>query len=136
MSRYIPESTRQAVIERADYRCEYCRIYKRYSFLDFHIDHIISLKHGGDSTLKNLAYCCCICNFNKGTDIATFIEGIAEPIRFFNPRTEQWNEHFEVDNSGLILPKTNIAKATIKILDLNNPDAIIERYTMLMYNVF
>jgi len=136
MSRYIPEPTRQIVIERADSRCEYCKIYERFSFLDFHIEHIIAIKHGGLSILENLAYSCCICNLSKGSDIATFIKGFDDPVRFFHPRKDNWDDHFEVDKSGLILPKTNIGKATVKILDMNHTDAIIERHTMLVYGVF
>jgi hypothetical protein len=46
--------------------------------------------------------------------------------RFFNPRIDKWNAHFEAID-GEIIPKTNIATATIKILDLNHPDRIILR---------
>lgn len=87
MSNYIPESIRQFVAHRAKHRCEYCRIYERYSFLAFHIEHIVSQKHGGTSDKTNLAYSCPICNWNKGTDITTLLEGVAEPVcAFFQPK--------------------------------------------------
>ncbi|MEZ4888932.1 MAG: HNH endonuclease signature motif containing protein [Chitinophagales bacterium] len=135
MSVYIPESVRQFVATRADYRCEYCRIYERYSFLAFHIEHIISQKHGGTSDNNNLAYSCPICNWNKGTDVATFLEGIHVPVRFFNPRMDVWSNHFEVEDSGLILAKTNIGQATIKIFDLNHFDSMLERRYLLANNM-
>ena len=65
MARYIPEDIRLLVSKRANHRCEYCRIHERHSYLAFHIEHIISLKHGGDSDPANLAYVCPICNINK-----------------------------------------------------------------------
>lgn len=136
MSRYVSKNIRQFVKERASFRCEYCRIFERYSFLSFHIEHIVSLKHGGQNALENLALSCSICNFNKGSDVATFITSITNPIRFFNPRNDIWEEHFEIQVSGIILPKTDIGEATIKVLDLNHPDSVTERELMLLKGLF
>ena len=47
-------------------------------------------------------------------------------VRLFNPRTDRWFEHFMLDNE-LILPKTKIGEATIKILDFNHFERIMER---------
>jgi hypothetical protein len=47
--------------------------------------------------------------------------------RFFHPRLDKWDDHFETDNSGLISAKTDIGEATIKIFQINHPDRIIER---------
>lgn len=136
MSRKISKQIRQTVIDRANFRCEYCRIFERYSFLAFHIEHIVSLKHGGDDNLENLALACPICNLNKGTDIATFIDSIDNPVRFFNPRNDIWDEHFDAQISGLILPKTAIGEATIKIFDFNDIDSVIERELMILNGLF
>ena len=136
MSRYIPEELRRLVSIRANYRCEYCRLRELYSFFSFQMEHIVSLKHGGKTVAENLALACQICNNNKGSDIATFLNNISEPIRFFNPRTDVWKEHFEADASGLILPKTNIGEGTIKILNLNHFESIIERKEMILRNIF
>jgi hypothetical protein len=46
---------------------------------------------------------------------------------FFNPRTDRWEDHFEIDESGEILPRSNIGRATIKIFNFNHPESIIER---------
>lgn len=112
MSRYISDSIRKKVEMRSDFRCEYCKINAQNTFFEFHIDHIISLKHGGKTILENLAYACQICNLNKGSDIATVLDDIQKPIRFFNPRIDLWREHFSIENTGLIIPKTSIAEAT------------------------
>lgn len=136
MSVYIPEAIRQFVAGRAKHRCEYCHIYKRYSFLAFHIEHIVSQKHGGTSDKDNLAYSCPICNWNKGTDIATFLDGVVEPVRFFNPRQDTWVHHFEIEDTGFIVANTNIGRATIKIFDMNHFDSLLERRYLLENNLF
>lgn len=136
MSRYIPETLRMLVAERAGHRCEYCRISAIDTFFTFHVDHIISLKHGGETHADNLAYACQICNLNKGTDIYTFLGSPATPVRFFNPRTDVWREHFEVDESGAVAAKTSIGAATLKILNLNHPESVIERREMIRFGMF
>lgn len=136
MSRYVSESLSRLVAVRANFRCEYCRLREIDSFFTYHIEHIVSLKHGGLTISENLAYACQICNYNKGSDIATFLNDISTPIRFFNPRTDNWNDHFEADTSGLIMPKTSIGEATIKILNINHPDSIIERGEMIRRSIF
>jgi hypothetical protein len=135
MSVYIPENLRQLVTTRANMRCEYCRLSLVNAYFAFHIDHIVSLKHGGLTIAKNLALACALCNLNKGSDIATFLTTSQVPTRFYNPQTDDWNAHFEVLSTGVLTPKTDIGEATIKILKLNHVDAIIERQEMLRYNM-
>lgn len=86
--------------------------------------------------LTNLAYSCQICNLNKGSDVATFLSDIQTPIRFYNPRIDVWQEHFDVADTGLISPKSDIGEATIKIFNTNQPDSVIERREMIRLNLF
>ena len=136
MSRYISDPLRQFVSERAGYRCEYCHLPQRFAFFSFHIDHIISLKHAGGTSEANLALSCQLCNLNKGSDVATFLKDEQVPIRFFNPRKDSWDDHFETEASGYLLAKTLIGEATVKILNFNHPDSIIERSALIKINVF
>ncbi len=117
---------RDQVAERAGYRCEYCRIKEEDSFLRFHIDHIISQKHGGGNELENLAYCCPHCNQHKGTDITTFVDTYDNLVPLFNPRKEDWFQHFRMVE-GEIVALTEIGKATVKLLQLNNAERLIIR---------
>jgi 5-methylcytosine-specific restriction endonuclease McrA len=126
MSRYISESLKKSVIQRANYCCEYCLMENDVSFIPHQIDHVISLKHEGDTSLENLAYSCFSCNNNKGSDIGTMLLPNKIFIRLFNPRIDIWNEHFEIEN-GVIYAKTIIAQATVKVLKMNEIDRIIER---------
>jgi 5-methylcytosine-specific restriction endonuclease McrA len=67
--RYISESLRRQVMQRAAYRCEYCHIHEDDAFFTFPIDHIISIKHGGTTVAENLAYTCFPCDSNKNIEV-------------------------------------------------------------------
>jgi 5-methylcytosine-specific restriction endonuclease McrA len=65
MDRYIPTELRLLVAERANHLCEYCLIHEDDTFVGCQVDHIISLKHGGQTEADNLAYACAFCNRNN-----------------------------------------------------------------------
>jgi hypothetical protein len=126
MSTYISEHTRKLVRSRANGCCEYCQIQEKYTFLAFHIDHIISLKHDGSSEPYNLAWACFVCNNHKGSDIGSILLPDNIFIRLFNPRIDLWVDHFEWDDL-YIRAKTDIGAATIKVLALNDIERVMER---------
>lgn len=126
MSRYISPKLRELVTKRAKFCCEYCLLPLHDGFYPYHIDHIISLKHGGKTILSNLALSCLLCNIHKGSNIGTMLLPDRFFIRLFNPRTDIWKEHFEFID-GAIFAKTTIGEATIKVLNLNEVERIIER---------
>jgi len=111
MSASVSKSLKKQVARRAHYRCEYCRLAESVSFFSFHIDHIKSIKHGGLTVLQNSAYCCPDCNFFKGSDIATFMPDDEHLVRFFNPRKDNWDDHFGLQDGG-IYGKTDIGTST------------------------
>jgi hypothetical protein len=125
MSRFSP-SLRVFVAFRAHNSCEYCKISEEASFIPFKIDHIISLKHGGKNLRINLVWSCFSCNNNKGSDVGTILLPNKNFIRFFNPREDNWEEHFKMKD-GQIMLLTEIAESTDKILKLNDIDRIMER---------
>jgi len=51
-------------------------------------------------------------------------------IRFFNPRTDWWADHFKLDGA-LIRPLTDIGKATAQIFGFNHSDRILERQVLM-----
>jgi hypothetical protein len=130
MNRHIPDVLRLSVKQRANNCCEYCRINQEDFFFPFEIDHVLSLRHGGETNSENLALSCGICNRYKAADIGTYLDGNRRFVRLFNPREDEWDTHFEV-NYGEILSLTNIGRATVKLLDLNNPDRIILRQILM-----
>lgn len=56
MRRKVSSRLRRLVAQRANYRCEYCRIHEDDTFYGCQVEHIISIKHGGSNSLENLAY--------------------------------------------------------------------------------
>lgn len=135
MSVYIPNELRKLVRQRALNTCEYCLVHEDNTFLDFHIDHIISLKHGGTTTEDNLAFTCATCNRHKGTDLGSFLNDPSKIIRFYHPRTDQWLNHFSIDGP-YIKGKTAIGKVTLKIFHLNDEHRILERNLLIETNDF
>lgn len=126
MSAYIPDILRKLVAKRANGLCEYCLLHESDSYITFQVDHIISLRHGGKTLAENLAYACMYCNRWKASDVGTVLLPNNEFIRFFNPRTDDWKEHFKWDELEIV-PLTKIGAATIKMLDLNHFERIMER---------
>lgn len=47
-------------------------------------------------------------------------------MRFFNPRRDFWGEHFRLDEAA-ITPLTDIGEVTVRILDFNHRERILER---------
>lgn len=131
MSRFVSNKMRQQIAIRANFRCEYCRLPEIDSYYGFQCDHIISWRHKGLTNLENLAFACLDCNRNKGTDLGTIISGSPTIVRFYNPRIDDWDEHFEMQETGLIEPISEIGTATVQFLDINHPDRIIERQLLI-----
>src|SRR5215203_1895953 len=126
MSRYINEKLKALVENRAAGVCEYCSIGINNTYFGGEIEHIISIKHGGKTEADNLALACQPCNRNKGSDLGSIAEKSKLLIRFFNPRTDNWFEHFRL-SEGLIEPLTEIGEVTIKVLGFNDLERILER---------
>jgi hypothetical protein len=99
MREYLNAELRRLVIERASHRCEYCLIHEDDTFFGCEVDHIISIKHDGVTEGSNLAYACQVCNRRKGSDLGSLVRGTGELVRFFNPRVDQWAEHFRLDGT-------------------------------------
>ncbi len=130
MRQAIPKRVQTLVAQRAGHRCEYCRLHEDDAFLAFEIDHIVSVKHGGGNEFENLAYACPHCNHHKGSDLTTFLDDYDDIVSLFNPRRQEWADHFNPVN-GEILPVTRTGEATIKLLRLNEPDRLILRQILI-----
>jgi len=123
---YIPASIRQLVYDRAQGFCEYCLIPNDFVLVPHEVDHVIAQKHGGQTSADNLALSCTLCNRYKGSDLASIDPETGQVIPLFNPRRENWSDHFEVIQ-GEIIAKTTIGKVTIRLLQLNRPEQVLER---------
>ncbi len=127
---YISTALRNLVYKRAERLCEYCLIPEEICFAKHHIDHIIAEKHGGLTVENNLALSCSICNKFKGSDISSVDGETDEIVPLFNPRKHIWIEHFRIEN-GYFIGLTPNARATIRLLQLNNLARVEERRIFL-----
>ena len=88
-------SLRPAVRKRADARCEYCWLPDLVPYLmRFHLEHIRARRHGGPTSLPNLAWACARCNERKGTNLSGVDPDTHRVVRLFNPRRDVWVRHF------------------------------------------
>lgn len=130
-------SLREQVRQRARQRCEYCQMPEQFDTLVFHVDHIIAQKHRGATELYNLAWSCFSCNNHKQSDIA----GVDpqwnkdEIVRLFNPRADQWPDHFHW--VGPVLSgKSAIGRVTVYVLGINLSHRVALRQLLILEGVF
>ena len=117
---------RRRVVKRARSTCEYCLLCQDFAASAHQVDHVISEKHGGSTSLDNLALSCTTCNRRKGSDIASVDPRTGELTPLFNPRTQSWSDHFAFD--GLqIIGLTAEGRTTVALLKLNSLERLVER---------
>ena len=126
----VSSALRQAVIQRARERCEYCRYPVEAALFTFEMEHVVAEKHGGATSFDNLALACPYCNRFKGTDLGSLDPQTGQLTPFFNPRTQNWADHFQLEGAQLI-PLTAEARVTIAILQLNQADRLAERERLI-----
>lgn len=117
------ESVKAFVKQRAQYRCEYCRL----TAVVFHADHIIPWRLWAGSPEAyhhpaNLACACIYCNSTKqdAVDGPDALSGAQVPL--YNPRAPAgaWEDHFAwSDDYREIIPVSAIGRATMAILKMN-----------------
>lgn len=130
MSDAVSARLRRLVALRAHGVCEYCLIHQEDACFSFHIDHIVSRKQRGPTTSANLALSCLRCNVAKGTDPGAYIGRPPRLIRLYHPRQDRWEEHFRLA-AARIAPLTEVGEATVRLLNLNAPDRLLLRRTLI-----
>jgi hypothetical protein len=129
-------ATRREVRERAQHRCEYCRLPQAAApFLAFHVEHIQASQHVHDDSLHNLCLACPHCNLNKGPNLTTLDPGTRELIALFHPREQVWEEHFRFVDAR-IEGRTATGTATARLLKMNNEDQIEIRAALMLRGEF
>ncbi len=126
---YVSAELRRLVEARAEGVCEYCLLAEEDTFYGCAIDHIISEKHGGPTREDNLCSACVFCNRAKGSDVGSIHWESGQIVRFFNPRTDRWADHFVLVGS-LIEGLTPVGVVTARILDFNSGERVLERNTL------
>jgi hypothetical protein len=130
MSDAVSARLRRLVVQRAHGICEYCLIHQEDACFSFNIDHIVSRKQRGPTTSANLALSCLRCNVAKGTDPGTFIGRPPRLVRLYHPRQDRWDGHFRLA-AARIVPVSEVGEATVRLLDLNAPDRLLLRRSLI-----
>lgn len=126
---------RLLVRDRADNRCEYCRLRQEHlPFVTFQIEHIRARQHGGLNDETNLALACDRCNAHKGPNLSGIDPETDEMVELFNPREQAWEEHFERQGM-LLVGRTSIGRATVQVLNMNEPRRVQLRQELLKEGV-
>jgi hypothetical protein len=130
---YVPVRVRKKVIERTRNRCEYCLTPDDdpFTYLSHQIDHIKSLRHRGDNSINNLAYACFYCNSGKGADLGSVHDLTGEFAFFYNPRVDNWRDHFEMLDDFWISLLTPTDWVTVIMLGFNVPARVEARRLLL-----
>ena len=93
-------------------------------------DHVIAEKHGGATSLENLAWACFYCNRFKGSDLASVDPTSQKAVFLFNPRGQRWHRHFRL-NGGRIEGITASGRATVTLLHLNDAERVAYRLGLI-----
>lgn len=126
---YIPVEVARRIREAAQNRCGYCLSPQYLVMARLEIEHLIPLSKGGSSEESNLWLACPICNGYKADKTETIDPETKESVPLFNPRFQDWSEHFRWIENGLKLQGlTPVGRATIVALRLNDdPDVLTVR---------
>jgi hypothetical protein len=129
------ERLAQLVRNRAQHRCEYCRLPEAHSSIGFEIDHIVAEQHGGKNVVTNLALACFADNHHKGPNLAGVDPQTQKKAWLFNPRRQNWKRHFRWKGPVLI-GRTAVGRATIAVLNINAPHRVAQRAALMSEGVF
>lgn len=129
MSPHVPKSLRSKIGEQANHRCGYCLSSEAVVGATMELDHIIPQALGGLDEEGNLWLACPLCNQHKADRVAALDPITGEIVRLFNPRYENWDEHFAWTADGeRIIGKTPAGRARAAALKSNRPTLVIARH--------
>ena len=135
MSGDIPAALRRLIAERAEGKCEYCRMPQAASAFEHEPDHIVPVQHGGKTKADNLALACLRCNRRKGPNVGSFDPETGALVPFYNPRSQTWKDHFRLDGA-IIQPLTPEARVSVKIMQLNDEPRVEERKRLIALGLY
>jgi hypothetical protein len=127
---------RQAVAERAGYRCEYRRCPEDHSTTPFSVEHIQPRIKEGETEFGNLAFACQGCNNHKYDHTEAPDPLTGEIASLYRPQQDRWSDHFcwSLDLIQLV-GRTPTGRATIAKLKLNRAGAVNLRRILLSHNL-
>jgi hypothetical protein len=126
-----------AIAQRANHRCEYCKAPEVVFNFPLEVEHIVPLSRQGSDDEANLALACRSCNLRKGNRISGMSSSSNVEVRFFNPREDQWGDHFQVSvESGEVVGRTPVGEVTVEYLEMNSPAQVGARQLWIRLGLF
>jgi len=92
---HIPAQLRRLALRRSDDRCEYCQLSQAGQEATFHIDHIMPIAAGCKTVVDNLALACVSYSLRKSAKQTAIDPETGGEVPLFNPRRDDWSEHFQ-----------------------------------------
>ena len=100
------------------------------------MDHIVPQGKGGPTTYENLALACSVCNAGKLDRTSAIDPVTGRRAKLFNHRTQRWADHFRwSDDFGAILGRTPTGRATVMLLNMNQPRIVRLRRMWAKFNL-
>jgi len=125
---YISRVVRERTRAEAHNRCGYCLTPQTLAYDTLEIDHIIPEAAGGGNEPNNLWLACRPCNRHKGTQIDGRDPLTNQLVRLFDPRRENWRDHFTWSEDGcIVIGQTACGRASVMALQINNAFAVETR---------
>jgi len=132
MNPHYPE-----IASRANHYCEYCQAPEVVFNFPFEIEHIIPICKNGTNEPSNLSLSCRFCNLYKGIQVGEIFPNTEQVIRFFHPRMDKWDEHFQVNREiGEVIGLTPIGLVTAISLKMNGKTQIYARKLWISLGLF
>jgi 5-methylcytosine-specific restriction endonuclease McrA len=130
MTSRIPSRLAREVRERAGYVCEYCMLPQSSQEATFHIDHVVPRSLGGKTTADNLALACVTCSLRKAARRRARDPQSGMLVPLYNPRTDTWEDHFDLTRRWRIRGRSRTGRATIEALGMNRAAVIAIRQVL------
>lgn len=128
MRRTVPVAWKLRIREQARARCGYCLSSEALLGMPMEFEHLTPRAVGGQTVEENLWLSCRRCNELKGKQTHAVDSSTGEKVPLFNPREQDWNEHFFWNEVGTeIVGLTAVGRATVDALKLNRPVIVVAR---------
>ncbi len=122
---------------RAGHRCEYCHAPEAVFNLPLEVEHVVPVAREGDDIPANWALACRACNLFKAAHVSGSDPEANAVVRLFHPREDRWEEHFQFSSeTGEIIGRTSIGRATARRLGLNREEQVAARRQWMRLGLF
>ena len=133
----ISDDLKNKIRQTARNRCGYCLIPQEIVSMLLEIEHLHPIAEGGTDAEENLWLACRNCNGFKHAKTHAVDPQTDEETPLFNPRKQNWNEHFEFsEDKTEIIGKTACGRAAVIALRLNYEQAVIARRIWTSFDLY